>query len=80
MEKRKKYLITFGIAVNLIFAIFFALFPIRYYTGWDTLHKINPDNWLATDEKLLHFAFYLTFPVAATLMIVSAILFWRLRK
>ena len=80
MQKTKKYLVIFGITLNLVFASFFGLFPIKYYMGWDTFPKTNRDNWLATDEHLLHFIFYQAFPVAAVLMIISAILFWRLRK
>jgi len=80
MQKTKKYLVICGITLNLLFASFFGLFPIKYYLGWDTFPKINRDNWLATDEQFLHFIFYQAFPVAAVLMIVSAILFWRLRK
>ena len=80
MEKRKKYLMVFGIFLNLVFASFFGLFPIKYYIGWDTFPKINRDNWLATDEQFLHFVFYQAFPAAAAIMIISAILIWILRK
>jgi hypothetical protein len=80
MQKNRKYLVIFGIFANLIFAALFALWPIRYYTGWDTFKKINLDNWLATDEKLLHILNYGFFPTAALVMIISAILFWKLRK
>jgi len=80
MQKNRKHLVIFGIAINLIFAALFALWPIRYYTGWDTLKKINFDNWLATDEQFLHLFNYRFFPAAAVVMIISAILIWKLRK
>jgi hypothetical protein len=80
MQKNKKYIVIFGIAINLINACFFALFPIRYYTGWDTLKKIYPDKWLVTDEQLLHILNYGFLPTAALVMLISVILFWKLRK
>jgi hypothetical protein len=80
MQKNRKYLVIFGITVNLISACLFGFFPIRYYTGWDTLKKIYPDKWLATDEELLHILNYGFFPMAALVMIISAILLWKLRK
>jgi hypothetical protein len=80
MQKNKKHLIIFGIVMNLLFVSFFALFPIKYYKGWDTFKKTNLDNWLATDEQFLHFVFYQAFPAAAVVMIISAIIIWKLRK
>jgi hypothetical protein len=80
MPKNRKHIVIFGIILNCLFAGLFALFPIRYYTGWDTLKKIYPDKWLITDEKLLHILNYEFFPAAALVMIISAILFWKLRK
>jgi len=44
------------------------------------LKKIYPDKWLATDEQLLHILNYGFFPMAALVMIISAILLWKLRK
>ena len=79
MQKNKKYMLYFGIFANLLFAIVFIASAIDY-RGWDTLHKVNFDNWLATDEKFLHMAVYEYFPVAALVMIMSAIFLWRLRK
>jgi hypothetical protein len=80
MQKTKKELVIFGIITNLISACLFVGFPIRYYTGWDTLKKIYADKCLATDEELLHILNYGFFPMAALVMIISAILFWKLRK
>ena len=73
-------MVIFGIVVNLIFATLFVASAIDYYKGWDTLKKVNQDNWLTTDEGFLHIANYQYFPAAALVMVISAILFWRLRK
>jgi hypothetical protein len=80
MPKNKKYTIIGGIVVNLLFAILFVMLSIKYYRDWDTLKKIYPDKWLATDEQFLHFVMYQAFPTVAVVMIISAILFWKLRK
>jgi hypothetical protein len=80
MQKNRKNIIIFGIAANIMFGGLFALMPIKYYQGWDTIKKIYPDKWLATDEDLLHVVYYYAFPAAAVVMIVSAVLFWKLRK
>ena len=80
MQKNKKYMIYFGIFINLIFAIALVASAIDYYRGWDTIKKFNLDNWLKTDEAFLHAANYQFFPAAAAVMVISAFLFWRLRK
>jgi hypothetical protein len=80
MPKNKMHIVIFGVAANLIFAVCFIAASIDYYKGWDTFPKVNRDNWLVTDEQFLHLATYGFFPVAATVMIVSAILIWKLRK
>ena len=80
MLNYKKSIIISGIAVNLVVACLFAAFPIRYYMGWDSLKKIYPDKWLATDEQLLHLLCYGFLPLAALVTFISAALFWKLRK
>lgn len=79
-QMNKKHIIIFGVVSNLIATCLFVAFPIRYYSGWDTFHKINPDNWLATDERLLHLLCYGFLPFGALIMLVSVVLFWKLRK
>jgi len=77
---QKKYLVIVGMVVNVVCAILFIASLIDYYKRWDSLKKINLDNWLASDERLLHTANYNFFPFAALVMLFSAMIIWKLRK
>ena len=73
-------LTQFGIFINLMCAIVFIAWPIKYYKDWDSINKPFVDKWIVTDEKLLHLQNYELLPGAAIVMVISAIILWKQSK
>ena len=76
--KKVKSIAVLGIILNVVVAIFLILTSLRH-PHWETL-QLTPDARRLYYEKLLHILCDWTLPSAAGAMILSAYLFWKLRK
>jgi len=79
MKTRNHSRAMLGLGLNALFVIALLLLIALFYKKWDSV-DIKPDTRLIFDEKLLHILHYEVLPLISGAMILSARLFWKLRK
>lgn len=77
---KKKYFVAVAASiVNMLFAVLSVALSVRIYGPFHRL-ELDPDIKLAAAEKLIKLAGFQVLPACAAVMILSALVFWLLRK
>ncbi len=79
MNKYKNWIAISGLFANLFCAAVIVCSICKFRMDWDT-QEIMPAIRAEYNQKLLRIQYYSTLPVMASMMTLSAVLFWILRK
>ena len=77
---KKNYLVAVTASiVNILFAVLSIALSVKIYGPFNAL-DLDPDIKLQAAEKLMKLAGFQVLPACAAVMILSALVFWLLRK